>query len=131
MTCDRLWERLLEALDAWGSAAQVGPGRIEVTLPDRDSDGRDVVIVMTPDEWVDMASVALGGFDSALEEVTQTLLELRPDEHYAVHREYRLYGATTPSLPDEEYQAEPGGEWVVRDDQGRIRSRLSDWIEPE
>ena len=32
---ERLWERLLEALDEWAAAREVAPGRIEVALPDR------------------------------------------------------------------------------------------------
>ena len=60
MDQERLWESLIEALDAWTSAGQTGAGEIEVAVPDDADPDRRVLIVMTPEQWDDMATV-MGG----------------------------------------------------------------------
>jgi len=58
-------------------------GASELLLPTGGTDSRRVEIVMTPDEWNDMASVAFGDFDYALDHVTQVLSGLGPAESFA------------------------------------------------
>ncbi len=49
------------------------------------------MVVMTPDEWDDMAGVMWGNFEDAVEDVKRTLLALLPQEGFAVYAPYRLY----------------------------------------
>jgi hypothetical protein len=129
---DRLWGRLIESLNTWTSATETGSGQIEAVLPNSGSPARRALILMTPDEWDEMASVAFGGFDYAFEDVKRTLSGLRPDERYAVYADYRLNGSTAPTLPEPpEFTPEPGGEWVAYGREGRIVSRLADVSEPD
>lgn len=126
------WNRLLDALDSWSAAAPIAPGRIEVSVPE-DEARRDVVIVMTPDEWDEMTSVMWAGdFDAAVADVERTLLHLQPHERFAVYSHYGLEPSTEPTLPDPpDGLAVPGGEWVAYDAEGRVASRFADWSEPE
>lgn len=96
---ERLWERLVEALDEWTSATEIAFGRIEVAL----SDGlrRRAVIVMTPDEWEDMAGVMWGDFTAAVNEIKRTASHLGPDEHFLVYEQYRLVPSAAPTLADD------------------------------
>ena len=68
---------------------------------------RPVVIVMTPDEWVEMFTVAYGSVDLAFDSVKRTLLALQPHEGFAVYSDYRLEPSTAASLP-ESVLPEPG-----------------------
>lgn len=99
MNYDRLWERLLDALNEWTSAREVEPGLIEVSLPDTGVGERQIQIVMTPDEWDDMASVAFGGFDDAFDHVRARLASMEAAETFAVYSTYDLVSSTTPELP--------------------------------
>lgn len=65
----QLWGRLIVSLNQWTSAAEVAPGRVEVLFPSSEGSCRRVVIVMTPDEWGDMASVMWRNFDDAVQDV--------------------------------------------------------------
>ena len=125
------WNRLIEALDAWTSAAEVAPDRIEVSLPQSGASSR-VVVVMTPNQWEDMAGVMWGDFDSALQDVKQTLLGLQPDERFAVYSDYRLEPSNEPTLPETpDVTPAPGGEWMANNGEGRVASRFADWSEPD
>jgi hypothetical protein len=125
------WKRLVETLDAWTSAAERAPGQIEVSVH-QGGTSRDVVIVMTPDEWDDMAGVMRGDFDDAVEEVKRTLLDLQSHERFAVYSQYRLEPSTQPTLREPpDLTPEPAGEWVAYDREGRIASRFADWSEPD
>ncbi|CAA9348172.1 MAG: hypothetical protein AVDCRST_MAG36-1783 [uncultured Nocardioidaceae bacterium] len=89
------WHALVAALDAWTSAAAVGPDRIEVALP---GSGRRVVVVVTPEEWAeDVAGVAFGSTREALLHVQEVLAGLGPEEGFAVYGQYRLEGAQAPA----------------------------------
>ena len=59
------WDRLVKALDAWTSAGEIAPDQIEVTVGGGDGTSRRVVIVMTSDQWDDMAGAMWGDFDAA------------------------------------------------------------------
>ncbi len=121
------WTRLIEALDAWTSASEIAPGQIEVSVR-QGGTTRQVVIVMTPDEWDDMAGVMWGDFDGAVREVEETLQRLQSHERFVVYSEYRLEPSTEPSRPElPEFIPEAGGEWVAYDREGWIESRFADW----
>lgn len=90
MSSERLWERLFQFLDGWSTAAEVEPGRIEVTVEHPDGSTRVVEILMTPDEWDDMVTVPWGDFDSAAREVRKTVLGLRDHERFLVYAQYEL-----------------------------------------
>jgi hypothetical protein len=108
------WQRLVAALDAWSSATEIAPARIEVALP-QDQAGR-VVVVMTPTEWEEMSGVMWGSFEDALGEVKQTLSELQPHERFAVYSQYRLAPSVEPTLPRSARPAPaPGGTWATRE----------------
>ena len=125
------WKRLVGSLDAWTWATETAPGRIEVSVP-RGGGSRHVLIVMTPDEWDDMASVMWGNYDDAVADVKRTLLALRPEEGFAVYSDYRLEPSTAAALPEPpEFIPEPGGGWVTYDREGNMTSRLADWTEPD
>ena len=53
---------------------------------------------MTPEQWDNMASVKWGDFDSAAQEVRNSLLGLRVDEGYLHFGQYELFGSTSPTL---------------------------------
>ena len=109
----KYWRRLVRDLDGWSSASEVAPGRIRVLVPKDGGGAVPVVIVMTPEQWVDMFSVAHGSVDTAFDRVRQTLLELRPHEGFAVYSDYRLDPSTTDSLPDDLALPEHGsGTWT-------------------
>ncbi len=97
----KYWRRLVRDLDGWSSASEVAPGRIRVLVPKDCGGRRPVVIVMTPEQWVDMFSVAHGSVDAAFERVKQTLLALRPHEGFAVYSDYCLDPSATDTLPDD------------------------------
>ncbi len=114
----KYWRRLVRDLDGWSSAIEVAPGRIRVLVPKDGGGRRPVTIVMTPEQWVDMFSVAHGSVDAAFDRVKQTLLALRPHEGFAVYSDYCLDPSTTDTLPDDLALPEPGsGVWVPRDRQ--------------
>lgn len=99
MRYERLWARLIEALDEWTSARQVAPGRIEVALPGAGTELRRVQIVMTPDQWEDMAGVAFGGFEHAIVSVKESLNQLEDAYEFLVYSTYDLVPSVAPELP--------------------------------
>ena len=109
-----LWDRLIESLDRWTSATEMSSGQIEVLLPVDEGKSRRVHIVMSPMEWTDMASVAWGDVDDAVQDVKQTLLRLQAHEGFAVYSLYQLEPCTGPALPEQESpqrEATTRGEW--------------------
>ncbi|WP_426241697.1 hypothetical protein [Nocardioides sp. LHG3406-4] len=101
MKYDRLWERLLEFLNALGTAREVAPGRLEVTLPDSDGPSRAVQIVMTRDEWDELVTIPYGAFSGAARHVQHALLALEPGVPFLVYDTYDLHPSTTERLPVE------------------------------
>jgi hypothetical protein len=130
---EQLWERLVESLNSWTSATEIAAGRIEVVLLGDEAERR-AVIVMTPDEWDEMAAVMWGNVDDAVADVKRTLGRLRPDEQFAVYEQYRLEPSSGPTLPEDAETARmeallrlhPGGfgRWNTTDptNDGRDRS---------
>jgi sarcosine oxidase gamma subunit len=123
------WRDLVAALDAWTAATAVTEGSIEVALPGDGGPGRRVLVMLTPDEWDDMTGPMWGSFEDAVGDVKQTLGEMGAGDGYAVYCHYRLVPSASPTLGSEDGPAAPSGpgEWVVRDSQGRVTSRLADW----
>lgn len=116
------WQRLVAQLDVWTAASAEGRGRIRVAAPHG-----EVVVVMTPREWEEMAGITWGDFDSAVEDVKRTLLRLQPHQGFAVYQDYQLNPSVEPMLPGST-DTEPisGGEWVALDEDARVSSRFSD-----
>lgn len=57
MKYDRLWERLLESLNAWAHAEEAEAGHITVTLTTPDSATRTVEILMSREDWDEMVTI--------------------------------------------------------------------------
>ncbi len=134
MNYDRLWERLLDALNEWTPAREVEPGRIEVLLRSAGAEERRVRVVMTPADWDDMASVAFGGFEYAFDHVKDRLMSMEATETFAVYSFYDLVPSPIPQLPidpeelrlDELAREHPEGfgRWVALNDDGTIQDEF-------
>jgi len=129
---DDRWQHLVRELDAWASVTAIAPDSIAVSL-NRAGRVQEVVIVMTPDQWDDLAGIMWGNVDDAVQDVIRTLESLEADERFAVYADYRLQPSRTSRLPDSTGVIEPttGGEWVAVDPDGRVTNRYADWIEPD
>lgn len=96
---DEQWQRLIDYLNTWCRARTVGPGRIEVTLPDMDGRERVIEIRMTPRQWDNlMVGVMWGGFDDAAEEVRRNLLDAG-ERQYLIFGDYELNASATTEIP--------------------------------
>jgi hypothetical protein len=126
-----MWPRLIESLNRWSSAREVSWGRIEVTLASQgEAPARVVGIVMTPEEWEDLASVAWGDFGSAARQVRSDVLGLRHHERFLVYHQYELVASATAELPvdpDDARMAELArqhpegfGRWAALDREGNV-----------
>ncbi|MGH1564575.1 hypothetical protein [Mumia sp. DW29H23] len=134
MNDDRLWERLLASLNHWGNAAEVAPGRIELSYEDEDGLVRQVEIVMTADEWSDFAGTIWGDFGDAANDVKRMVTEAPLGLHYCVYGTYELVPSATPELPVDPEDAameemarqhpEGFGRWVVTDEAGHVLDEL-------
>jgi hypothetical protein len=93
------WQRLIEFLDSWCHVTDVASGHIEVLLPMPGGHERGVTILMTPDQWDDMASVMWGNFDDAAQAVRRSLLTLRGKDRYLVFGDYALNPSPTTEWP--------------------------------
>ena len=131
MNDERAWEQLLEALNAWAEAREV-PGGMEVTFRASTGALRTVEIVLTPEDWVELA-VVIGG--QSPETVRRTVLSLPEEESFLVcDSGVELVPSTTRELPPDPFDdvaPEPGGHWVVLDDAGNVVSRFVDWTDEE
>lgn len=98
------WERLLTSLaslDAVRAVRDVAPGRIRIVL----TNGRKLEIVMTPAEWVDMASITWGSIDDAVRHVRGVVADVGADTTFLVHHHYALVPSTSPTLPPDPVEA--------------------------
>jgi hypothetical protein len=131
---ERLWERLLEHIDTWASAREIGPGRIAVNWQHADGDRHTTELVMTPHEWDDMVTVVYGDFDQAAEKVRYSVLDLPAGQRYLVYRTYQLIPSDSPVLPPDPEEIrlqelarrypEGVGRWVVVGDDGNVVDEL-------
>jgi hypothetical protein len=134
MSYERLWERLIEFLNDWGSAEEVEPGRIEVTLTYPDASARTVEILMTRRQWDDMVTIPFGDFDAAAQEVHATVQRMQEHERFLVYEQYDLIPSATPNLPVDAETArlnelarqhpEGIGRWVAMDRDGNVVDEL-------
>lgn len=124
----REWERLIERLDTWASAAAESEDRIRVTLSNDDGSRRDVAIHMTADQWSDMFGTMWGNFEDGVREVERSLQELPPDHGHLVFGQYELHPSMVETLPENPEDAqmreylrehpEGGGNWYAIDREG-------------
>lgn len=94
----RAWQRLLTSLaslDGVRTVRDVPPGRIRIVL----TDGRKLEIVMTPAEWVDMASIMWGSVDDAVGYVRSAVDVAGPDTTFLVHHQHALEPSSSPTVP--------------------------------
>lgn len=127
---ERLWERLLESLNTWATATEIGPSRIRVDFETPPGSTRVVDILMTDDEWDDTVSIRWGSFEDAAREVRERILGLQPDERFLLYGQYELVPSATEHLPvDPEprrlqelarQHPEGFGTWVVLDKDGNV-----------
>ncbi|QWZ08644.1 hypothetical protein KRR39_01915 [Nocardioides panacis] len=130
MSYERLWERLLKFLNGWAVAAEVEPGRIEVTVPNPEGSAKAVEILMTPGQWDELVTVPWGDFDSAAREVRKAVLGVSHHERFLVYAQYELVPSATPTLTGDPALArlrelarqhpEGFGHWVVTDRTGKV-----------
>jgi len=106
---DDTWEHLIAALDAWGTAAEIAPGRIAVTRPD----GKPATIVMTPEEYDEMLAITGRSPEAGVQDVIGSLHRLGAGQRFAVYGQYRLESSTQDTLPGIADALPPGtrGEW--------------------
>lgn len=91
----RLWERLLDLLARMGEVDASTPGRIRLR-----TGRRRVEIVMTEDDWSDLARVIYGSFDGAAEHLRRALAAAEAeDAPYLVYYTYDLEPSRTPESP--------------------------------
>ena len=130
MGYDRVWERLIEALDDGSSVVEVAPGRVAVTISGPGEPARVAEIVMTRREWDDMATVVWGDADNAIDYVRRLVRDLGPEERFLVYETYDLVPSTTAELPADPDEAileallrkRPEGSlrWAALDHEGNV-----------
>ena len=126
MKYDRLWERLIEFLNEWGTATETEPGRIAVTFASSDASTRTIEILMTRSQWDDMVTIPFGDFDAAAQQVRASALQMEEHERFLVYELYDLVSSATPDLPIDPQEArlnelarqhpEGIGRWVANRD---------------
>ena len=125
MTNDPAWEQLLTSLGTWADARKVAGG-VEVSFVGRAGARRTVEIIMTPEDWEEMAEVI--GVDNE-DSLKRRLLTLEEDERFLVCDSgvelIASPGREPP--PDDDFEPEPGGQWVAADEAGNVVSRPADW----
>lgn len=122
------WDRLLASLKTWASPREV-TGGIEVSYVDESGTSRTVEIVMTPNDWDELAEVI--GIESP-DRLRRRLLALPGNTPYVVcDSGVELIPSATKDLPPDDFTLEPGGQWVVTDREGNVISRLADWSDDD
>src|SRR6478735_2268332 len=106
------WDQLLVSLRTWASPREV-PGGIEVSSVDESGTSRTVEIVMSPNNWDELAVVI--GIESP-DRLKRRLLALPDDTPFLVcDSGVELIASNTRNLPQDDFTPEPGGHWVVTD----------------
>ena len=124
------WQRLLQELNSWARATEAGPGRVRVFFTDAAGAARVVDIVMTPEQWEDMAGGVWGSFEGAARELRQAVLSASDNDRFLVFDTYELRPSPTETLPVDPDQErldqlarehpEGFGRWVVLDREGNV-----------
>jgi hypothetical protein len=118
------WDGLVEALNGWADTRQVEDG-IEVTFTTSDGVRRTVQVVMTPDDWEELAWVIRGVSPETLQD---RILALPDDVPFLVcDSGVELVASQTRELPSDsldDFRPEPGGRWVVTDGVGHVLSEF-------
>lgn len=127
MDPERAWESLLESLSTWAEVREV-PGGIEVRFSTQGGAPRTVEIVMTRDEWEELATVICR---ETPDSVRDLVLALAPDQPFLVcDGGVELLPSSTRELPPDpldDFVPEPGGQWYTTDEAGNVTSRFADW----
>lgn len=123
MRVDEAWQQLLASIRGWARVEEVGPGRTVVTVSRDDGTTTRAELVMTPDDYDEMWSVAWGEPAGASDAVRRAVLGLPPGQRYLVYAAYALEPSDAPELPEDPEAARvaahlrdhPGaaGRWVV------------------
>jgi hypothetical protein len=127
------YEELVGTLNDWTSATEVAAGRIEVSIRDGTST-RTVTIVMTEDDFGDMAGPMWGSVTDAIEEVIRILLTMTPDQDYLLYGQYEVVPSTEPTWPERpKFMPEPGsgGGWFAYKPDGSRGGRFADHVDPD
>jgi hypothetical protein len=130
-----MWDQLLTFLGALGEVRETSPGRIRLRVR---ASGRELEIVMTPAEWVEMSSVKWGSFADAAEDVRRTVSAAGEDDRFLVYADYALEPSPRPTLEadpalerlDALLRANDGkaiGSWVAHGDDATPYKRFSDF----
>lgn len=110
---DWTWDALVAALDEVVPATSVRPGLVRVMLPDGGGGERVVHLVMTEQEWCDLAVIEGDDRDAVIGYVVESLREMPPACHYLVYWQYSLAASRTVPPSEEElaraHRAGPGG----------------------
>jgi hypothetical protein len=126
---DRLWERLIEYVNEWASAAEV-PGGIEVTFEQSPGVTRTVEVVMTAADWDDYVSIMFGTGDPRATPLKGEVLATPDRARYLVYDTYDWVPSETRELPPDVCNPGPG-EWVVTDVEGNVTDTFADFMNRE
>lgn len=105
MNIGSYWARLLDELSRVGTVKEED-GLLTV-YPDRPGGGsREIVIVMTPDEWDALVSITWSDVNAAATWVGKVMRELAREDRFLVYEQYDLVPSRTRNLPpDPDLQA--------------------------
>jgi hypothetical protein len=128
MSNEQAWNHLLGLLNSWANAREVAGG-IEVSFVAPSGARRTVEIVMTPEDWEELAEVI--GHESAAS-LRERLLALEEGKSFLIcDGGVELLASSTRELPSDDFKPNSSGEWVVTDDAGNVMSRFADWDNTE
>ena len=121
---DDCWSALIEGLSSIGKVRGREPYGLVVTLPRPDGSVSTVEIVMTREDWLDVATVIHGDVRYAVE-YARDVVQAEADSPYLVYDTYELVPSDTAELPPDpdlvaiqELASQypdgviPGGRWV-------------------
>ena len=99
MSIDSWWRRLLDELRTLGPVAEED-GRLRLILDEPGSGRREIVVVMTADEWDDLVGINWAqDVDGAARHVRLTVRDLWPEQRFLLYRHYALEPSEEPEFP--------------------------------